>query len=224
MTELALEHVMASAIQKWALNIDICLPVTIDSYDSKELLANVIPDFDAEFYDGEIVEAPTVQRVPICFPMTSSKAIIFPLEPGDKAVLICSQRNLDNWKQGLSRKLKDATMFQLSDGFLIPGVAHKSMLAKHLLHANDAMNVLSEKLFLGDPNALINPLLASKGLKQRDLVGILKTLIDLLLVAEFGSRIPAGGGSIPTPLTISDPINTPILQAIGKELEELSTQ
>ena len=216
MTDIALEHVIQGAIQQWALNIDICLPVEIQSYDSKELLADVNPEFDAEFYDGSIVAAPTIQRVPICFPMTSSKAIIFPLEKGDKAVLVCSQRNLDNWKQGFSRKLKDPTMFQLSDGFLIPGVAHKSMLARHSLHAKDAMNVLSEKLFLGDPNAAINPLLASKGLKQRDLVGILETLVDTINAATFGST--------PTALKVSDPINTPILEAIGKELQELSTQ
>ena len=223
MTELALEHVIQSAIQQSILSLDVCMPVTIAGYNSKELLADVTPDFDVEFYDGTIAEAPTIERAPICFPMSSTRAIIFPLEEGDKAIMVCSQRNLDNWKQGV-RKLKDPTVFQISDAFVIPGVSHKFMLGKHLLHAPDAMNVLSKKLFMGDPNALVNPLLASKGLKQRDLVGILKTLVDILNTANFGSTVVAGGGSLSVPITVSDPANAPILQAIGKELAELSAQ
>jgi hypothetical protein len=98
------------------------------------------------------------------------------------------------------------------------------MLAKHLLHKPDAMNILSDKLFLGDPTAIINPLLASKGLKQRDLVGILAVLVDILSSAKFGSTLPPNGGSQSVPLAVSDPANAPILQAIGKELKELSAQ
>ena len=224
MTDISLENVIESAIRSRLLDLDVCLPVTIQSYNSTELLADVQPDFDAEFEDGTVIEAPTVKRVPICFPMTSNKAIIFPLEPGDHAVMVCSQRDLDNWKLGLSRQLKDSTIFQLSDGFLIPGVSHKSMLAKHALAPKDSMNMLSKKVFIGDPNASINPELATKGLKQRDLVGILKVILDILNSAIFGSTVPAGGGSASVPIATSDPANSKILLALGKELEELSTQ
>lgn len=218
MTEISLENVIESAIQSRLLDLDICLPVTIKKYDSTELLADVQPDFDTEFLNSDPIEAPIVQRVPVCFPMTSSKAITFPLEPGDKAVLICAQRNLDNWKSSSDRSVKDSNIFQLSNGFLIPGVSHKTMVAKHASAPSKSLNMLSDKLFLGDPNAPVSPLLASKGLKQRDLVGILKVIVDTLNNGLFGV------GTSPAPFKTTDPTNSTILLALGKELEELSTQ
>ena len=113
MTEISLENVIESAIQSRLLDLDICLPVTIKSYHASELLADVHPDFDTEFLNSDPIEAPIVQRVPVCFPMTSNAAITFPLEPGDKGVLICAQRNLDNWKTSFDRSVKDSNIFQL---------------------------------------------------------------------------------------------------------------
>jgi len=216
MPEITLESLIQSAIQDWTLNLDICMPVQIDSFNSDELLAVVTPSFDTEFADGSIIGAPKISGVPVCFPMTSNRAIIFPLEKGDQGVIVCSQRNLDTWKSGLAeRELKDSNMFQLSNAFLIPGVSHISMVSKHLARPKDAMCILSDKLFLGDPNAIVNPLLATKGLKQRDLIGILKVMVDLLASVQYG------GTSSPAPFGGVDPTALSTLQAIGKELEEL---
>jgi len=176
--------VVRKGVQEAIMDLDVCMPVEIKSYDKVKLQASVLPEFDIELSDGDIIEPKEMKGIPVCFPMSSSSAIIFELKPGDKGVLVVSQRSLDSWKLGITRSLIDSTYFQAGDGFLIPGVSHTKMNTKFLL-ANEGMNVISDKISMGDPNAIINPLLISEGIKSRDVIQILKTFIEIVAQSDY---------------------------------------
>jgi len=179
-----IDDVIRKSMQEAILDLDVCMPVEIKSYDPLTLQASVMIEFDIELSDGEVITPEVLQDIPVCFPMSSSSAIIFELQPGDKGVLVVSQRSLDAWKAGIDRTLIDSTYFQAGDGFLIPGVSHRKMNSKFLT-AKEGMNVIGEKISIGDPNAIVSSLVLLEGVKSRDVVQILKTFIDIVYQGDY---------------------------------------
>lgn len=208
---LNLSTAISSMIESRLLDLDICLPVQINRWNKSELTADVTPEFDVRFFDGETIQAPKILDVPILYPMTSDSAIIYPLKKGDKGVIIVSQRNLDNWKVNGARTPEDSTCFPIGSCFLIAGVTHKNMVANHL-RAKEAMGVYGKKLFLGDANAIPN---VNSTLSSRDVVESLIAICDNLLTATYPTATGPTGAMAPPASTI--------IEAIKGELEELKS-
>ena len=219
MADVDLDDVIQNALNKFELELNVCMPVTVISYDKKLMQAEVIPDFDVELTDGTIIDAIEITEVPVCFPISSKRGMIWPIEPGDKGVCIFSQRSLENWKVDL-RTLADHNTYQLSDALLIPGVTHPKMVLPPLpagkaSNLYKGLSVFSDKFFLGDINAVPNPQLAPLGIKDRNLFALLNLLVKLLI----DPATLYGGAATPGPM--SGP-NVAFIQAIAMEIKEMT--
>lgn len=207
-----LSQFVSSAIQAKLMDLDICFPVTIKSWNKVTLTADVETDIATSFYDGTVLDPLRIANVPICYPMSNESAIIFPLKAGDKAICICAQRNLDNWKVDGDSVPPDSTMFEPGASLLIPGVSHQSMLLNYLRVGNEGNHFIGKKVFLGDLSAIPNPI---STMSKRDLVDALDKLITALLTATYPTSMgPTGPMAPPAKTTI---------EAIQSEIQALLT-
>lgn len=103
--------------------INTCLPAKIISYDYKNKKASVKPSINVVYNDGEVLEMPIINNVPVLHPSTSKAKIIFPVSVGDSVVLIFAQRSLEEWlKNGNNSTPDDPRMFDLTDAIAILGL------------------------------------------------------------------------------------------------------
>lgn len=175
-------------------NLDICFPGSIEKWDKENLTADVLPSFDSSFFDGTVIEAQKLLDLPICYPMSSDGAIVFPLKKGDPCMLVVSQRNLDNWKAGGERVPGDSSLFPIGSAVVLPGVAHTSV-TKNYSQIRNAMGIYGKKIFIGDSNA--SPDVAST-LGHRDLIEAFRVLCEQLLVATYPTAMgPTGPMAAP---------------------------
>lgn len=207
-----LSQFVIAAIKNKIMDLDICFPVTIKAWNKATLTADVETDLATSFYDGTVLDPLIIKSVPICYPMSSESANIFPLKSGDKAICVVAQRNLDNWKNLGSKIPKDATMFQPSDALLIPGVSHKKMLLNYLRLSGEGNHFIGKKVFIGDLSAIPNPV---STMTKRDLLQALDGLITNLLTATYPTSMGPTGPMVGTSRTI--------IEAIQSEIQELLT-
>lgn len=103
-------------------DVHTCLPGVIVSYDGQ--LATVRPTLDKQLANGEVLAAPQIARVPMCWPcgdVNGAKArMTVPLSPGDSVLLHFSERALDDWLNGTDGAPGDPRQFDLSDAFATP--------------------------------------------------------------------------------------------------------
>lgn len=98
------------------------LPGKIVSYDRATQLAKVRPALKRKYKDGEVVELPVINGVPVAFPSGGDAFIHFDLVEGDDVLLVICERSIDIWKQkGEVVSPNDPRRFNLSDAFAIPG-------------------------------------------------------------------------------------------------------
>lgn len=104
-------------------NIHTAIPGEIVEYDYTTQKASVLPTIKEKFYTGEVLSMPIIVNVPVIFPRSADASITFPLEKGDKVLLIFSEKSLERWlssgkevEAGVNRR------FDLSDGIAIPGL------------------------------------------------------------------------------------------------------
>lgn len=74
--------------------------------------------------DGESLEQPVLQSVPLIFPGSSSSQFTFPVAVGDVVLCVFSQRTLDSFKLGSKdlHKPKNLRKFSRNDAVAIPGL------------------------------------------------------------------------------------------------------
>ena len=103
-------------------DVHTCLPGVIVSYDGQ--FAAVRPALDKQLANGEILAAPQIARVPVCWPcgdVSGGQALIsVPLRAGDNVLLHFSERALDDWLNGTDGAPGDPRQFDLSDAFATP--------------------------------------------------------------------------------------------------------
>ncbi|WP_313378011.1 Gp138 family membrane-puncturing spike protein [Achromobacter insolitus] len=100
------------------------LPGVVVSYDGKSVTAR--PALAKRLANGEVLRAPQIVRVPVCWPVgdvNSAQALIsVPLKAGDPVKLSFSARALENWLAGSDGPPDDPRQFDLSDAFATPVV------------------------------------------------------------------------------------------------------
>lgn len=123
MTTPTLQTLLKSAFDHEIANIHTALPGHIVKYDPSLQKAEVMPNIQKKYYNGEVKDMPIISNVPIVFPRSSKSFIKFPLDIDDGVLLIFSERALERWlsvggvvEPGVNRK------FDISDCIAIPGL------------------------------------------------------------------------------------------------------
>ncbi len=103
------------------------LPGKIESYDADTQKADVRPMVlrSQNTADGELTEEiPVLPAVPVVFPRAGAFRVTFPINAGDRCVLVFSEQSIDNYQISQSDSPSDPELFQrhdLSDAIAIPG-------------------------------------------------------------------------------------------------------
>lgn len=115
-------QVLQDAFDARLCQLHTCLPGQVESYDSAKGTVDVQPLIKRKFKDGEIVDLPLCNSVPIVFPRTATSYIALPIKKGDVGLLVFSERSIDRYKTfGGAQDPQDTRKHSLSDGFFIPG-------------------------------------------------------------------------------------------------------
>jgi hypothetical protein len=80
-------------------NVNTCTMGVVVDYDKEKRTATVRSAIKRKQGDKE-TQRPNVYTVPVVFPSSSAFTLEFPIQEGDDVLLVFSQRNLDNWKEG----------------------------------------------------------------------------------------------------------------------------
>lgn len=123
MTTPTLQNLIKTAFEHQISNIHTALPGHIIKYDAALQKAEVKPNIQKKFYNGDVKDMPIITNVPVVFPRSSEAYFKFPLKANDGVLLIFSERSLERWlsvggivEPGATRK------FDISDCIAIPGL------------------------------------------------------------------------------------------------------
>lgn len=113
-----------TAIQTLISDVNVCLPGRITKIiDLKKRKISVQPEIKRVFLDGDELEPPIIENVPLKYTGSSDAILHFPINIGDKVIIIFSQRSLDNWlTSGKVTTPGIRRFFDLSDAIAIPGL------------------------------------------------------------------------------------------------------
>jgi len=99
------------------------LPGQIESYDSKEVRAEVKPMVGKHFVDSGPTNYAPIVSVPVIFPRSGDAHISFPLNKGDGVLLIFSERSIEEWLEtGNVSTPTNMRRFSITDAMAIPGL------------------------------------------------------------------------------------------------------
>ena len=98
-----LDRLISESIRVALLETHTALPARVESFDAATQTATVVPELRrlAVHEDGEEQEisiAP-IELVPVMFPRAGGMAITFPVEVGDKCLLVFGERDISGWLQ-----------------------------------------------------------------------------------------------------------------------------
>lgn len=96
------------------------LPAEIVSYDAAKGLAVVQPKAKYKKPNGETIDFPEVDGVPVLFPQNKDFSIAFPVKPGDNCLLIFADQSLDFWLYG--KETDTELKHDLSNALAIPNI------------------------------------------------------------------------------------------------------
>lgn len=80
-------------------DIHICMPGKILEYDYSKQRAKVQPSLNQKYNDGEVVKLPAIFNVPVIQPASGGASITFPVNIGDKVLLVFAEKSLEEWLQ-----------------------------------------------------------------------------------------------------------------------------
>lgn len=118
----SIAQVIIDAIEARLTEVHTSLPGKVQSYDKSTGMATIQPLIKRKFKDGDVVDLPICNQVPVAFPRTTTAWIHLPVKKGDVGLLLFSERSIDRYKNlGGSQDPKDPRKHSLSDAFFIPG-------------------------------------------------------------------------------------------------------
>ena len=117
--EEMLDQVVTSRLQ----SVWTALPGRVLAFDAHSSTCSVQP-YPAIYQDGEAVEMPALSGVPVSFPAGGGASITWPLNPGDRVLLIFASASLARSRtDGSEADPQDLRRFDLSDAWAIPVAA-----------------------------------------------------------------------------------------------------
>lgn len=100
--------------------IHTAVPATITAFDIATGLATVQPRAKFKKPNGETIDYPSVNDVPVVFPQSENVTIAFPIKPGDDCLLVFSEKALDYWQYG--KETATDLSFDLSSAIVVPNM------------------------------------------------------------------------------------------------------
>lgn len=117
-----LVQIIQDAIESRLCEAHTALPATVVEYDHATQKASVQPQIKRTYVDGESLDIPVIQDVPICWPRAQGAFIHFPLKAGDQVTLVFIERSVDEWKEnGGSVTPSERRKHSYSDAFAFVG-------------------------------------------------------------------------------------------------------
>ncbi len=121
------EDVIRMAIEQRLVNLNVSMPGVVESFDKATQTASIQPALKRKYSEGEVVNLPVLQKVPVVFPRGSTWSVTGPIVPGDTGHIIFSQRSIDVWKKdGGVVDPKDPRKFHITDAIFYPGLGPSS--------------------------------------------------------------------------------------------------
>src|SRR6266850_3505313 len=100
--QIGLAELLKLAIDDRLMDLNVAIPVRVESYDSGKQTVSVVPQLNRALPDGQgnyvTDPLPKVADVPVVFPRCQAFGITFPLVPGDYGQLLINQRNIGAWR------------------------------------------------------------------------------------------------------------------------------
>lgn len=118
-----MQDVLTAAFQSQMNNVHTAIPCIVVQVQGPDRVA-IQPSINQKMKDGGTKERPVVVNVPICFPVSKSAGMTFPIKPGDTGIAIFSMRSIEAWKNSdgyPSTPLNYAKMDK-QDAMFVPGL------------------------------------------------------------------------------------------------------
>lgn len=118
------EEAVSFVVERALAGVRTATPARIESWNPATRLAVVQPEIHRTDEEGNELTIPALSDVPVVMPVFDggNGMISFPLARGDKVLLVCSDRSLDGWLQGLEGKPSATRTHSLADAIAIPGM------------------------------------------------------------------------------------------------------
>lgn len=105
-------------------------PGVIISYDYTTQKAIVQPSLRKVYQTKDaqgnplVQDMPILNNLPVVFPRAGGSSISFPINAGDRVLVMCAERSLDQWILSNDDQVtpQDPRQFHLSDAFCLPGL------------------------------------------------------------------------------------------------------
>lgn len=117
-----LDIVMQECFKNMLKEVHTSLPGKITKIESPQFVS-VQPLLQRRYQDGNVVNLPIIQMVPVIMLSGSDYSIQLPIQVGDTGALFFTERSLDNWiLNGGLNDPEDPRTHDLSDAFFLPGL------------------------------------------------------------------------------------------------------
>lgn len=129
--DLPLSEVILQAIQGEIRKARVMLPAQVIAVNSPQNV-NVQPLYKIRYIDGQVIDMPPIQQVPVSMIAGSDYSIKLPIAVEDIGYLIFCDRDLDSFLAGTGQIAEPASsrIHNLSDALFVPGMLPASMQLK----------------------------------------------------------------------------------------------
>jgi hypothetical protein len=120
-------EVVDAHITSRLLDLHTSFPAKVESYNASTQTVDVVPCLNRALPDGAgnmVSETlPKLGGVKVCFPRCGGFFVSLPIQAGDYVLVVCSERNIGNWRAtGNQGDPGDLGMHTLDGAVAIPGV------------------------------------------------------------------------------------------------------
>ena len=120
---MGMSQALDSYFEQAMTGVHTSLPGEVVDYNETSHRAKVKPSVLMLMGNGIQIELPELLEVPVLFPSAKSFDLEFPLEKGDKVMLVFQEQDISSWKKGDSKPASEtASRFSLDSAVAVPGL------------------------------------------------------------------------------------------------------
>ena len=118
-----MSQALDSYFEQAMTGVHTSLPGEVVDYNETSHRAKVKPSVSMLMGNGIQIELPELLEVPVLFPSAKSFDLEFPLEKGDKVMLVFQEQDISSWKKGYKDPASEtASRFSLDSAIAVPGL------------------------------------------------------------------------------------------------------
>lgn len=120
---IPLDEIIRQAMQDYGRTMRVCIPAMITVVEGEQK-ATVQLLLKTQYKDGQVVEIPQIQHVPVSMLIGTSYKIKVPISAGDLGFCLFCDRSLDIWLSGSGQSVNpgDIRAHDISDPIFVPGL------------------------------------------------------------------------------------------------------